>query len=276
MVGTPAPGWYADPGDVSRHRYWDGKRWTTKTRSAVTGFAEERSTGPRFLVWMWIGLAVLMVGGIGAAVALTLTSNDDALNASDDPTPTEEAQPVPTTEPSEVVIPEGWSLYTSETGVVSYAIDPSWVDALTPGDQEFIHSWWADFPEVRSEYSGAWLLEQESILDNVSITVVSYDDGERPTFLQMWARSYGDTESMEDVEILFDEEYANDRGYDGWRFEYSGDYQGVDYSESVIVLRAGTTLVYIYGVSDVGFEPLTEGLLALADSLVVHHPPTGH
>jgi len=276
MAGAPTPGWYADPADVSRHRYWDGKQWTDKTRSAVTGISERPTTGPKSLAWLWIALAVLALGGIGAAVVFAMGSDEGASTASDDPTPTEEAQPASTTEPSEVVVPEGWSLYTSETGVMSYAVDPEWMDALTPADQAFVHEWWADYPEVRSEYSGAWLLEQESIWDNVSITLVSYDDGEWPTFLQSWARGYSDAGSLENLEVLVDEEFTNDRGYDGWRFDYDGDFEGVHYSEIVVVLRAGTTLVYIYGVSDVGFEAFEEGLIALADSVVVHHPPTGH
>jgi peptidoglycan/LPS O-acetylase OafA/YrhL len=31
---TAAPGWYPDPGDPARRRFWDGKTWTDRTSSA--------------------------------------------------------------------------------------------------------------------------------------------------------------------------------------------------------------------------------------------------
>ena len=31
---TPPPGWYLDPNDPTRHRYWDGTSWTLDTRPA--------------------------------------------------------------------------------------------------------------------------------------------------------------------------------------------------------------------------------------------------
>ncbi len=33
--GLPIAGWYADPGDPGRYRYWDGARWTERTVAAA-------------------------------------------------------------------------------------------------------------------------------------------------------------------------------------------------------------------------------------------------
>jgi len=35
-MSTPTPGWYADPQDQSRLRYWDGGQWTDQTRPSDT------------------------------------------------------------------------------------------------------------------------------------------------------------------------------------------------------------------------------------------------
>ena len=44
-MATPAPshaGWYRDPDDPKRHRYWDGRRWTRRSPSGDS--ASGRST----------------------------------------------------------------------------------------------------------------------------------------------------------------------------------------------------------------------------------------
>jgi len=33
---APPPNWYPDPQDAARFRYWDGNRWTERTRPAAT------------------------------------------------------------------------------------------------------------------------------------------------------------------------------------------------------------------------------------------------
>src|SRR5262245_13534044 len=33
---APPPNWYPDPQDAARFRYWDGSRWTERTRPATT------------------------------------------------------------------------------------------------------------------------------------------------------------------------------------------------------------------------------------------------
>jgi hypothetical protein len=36
QTAGPTPGWYADPSDPSRQRYWDGVQWTVQTQPAPT------------------------------------------------------------------------------------------------------------------------------------------------------------------------------------------------------------------------------------------------
>lgn len=63
------PGWYQDPQDADRLRYWDGKAWVrTKPRSQLVGAGEKlQSTGQRVskagsgIMWILIGLAALLL-----------------------------------------------------------------------------------------------------------------------------------------------------------------------------------------------------------------------
>jgi hypothetical protein len=63
-VATPA-GWYPDPHDPSRDRYWDGERWTEQTRKRQgEGFAKAYRGLPAWAQWGIPILAVLLIIGI--------------------------------------------------------------------------------------------------------------------------------------------------------------------------------------------------------------------
>jgi hypothetical protein len=66
MVSQPSPGWYPDPDDVGRQRYWDGSRWTDARRVGA-------SRRPAWVVPVLSAAAALVVGG---AVAFALGAFD--------------------------------------------------------------------------------------------------------------------------------------------------------------------------------------------------------
>ncbi|MBN2177368.1 MAG: DUF2510 domain-containing protein [Demequinaceae bacterium] len=272
MPANPAPGWYADPADTSQHRFWDGKTWTTRIRPSDESIRFDdspRSRGSR--PGLWVGLGLLVIASVGGIIALT--SNDTEPDST--PTPTHAADnptPSPTTDPSEVVVPEGWILYTSETGVMSYAVDPNWEDLLGPGDQDSIHAYYSDGGITKSEYSGAWLLSGSEWTGGTGVQILSLATGQEPGLLRYQAKGFASSD-VDDIEYLIDEEFTSTHGYDGWRLDYIATYDGIEYPESVIVLKAGVTLVFILGTSDEDFTEFAEGMQVLADSIVVHHPP---
>ncbi len=283
MPEAPEPGWYADPADAGRHRYWDGTNWTGKTRPAEasamlsSGSPQTRQTG------LWIGLAVgiLAIAGIGTAVAFSLgsdgtdpdyRSDHSPLIPGDTPDPIPEPGPSPTTFPSDVVVPEGWILHTSETGVMSYAVDPSWENLIEPGDQDLVHSYYSDEGDTKSEWSGAWLLSGSIWAGNTSIYLLSFSNGDGPVPLRSLATTFASAD-VDDIEYLLDEEYTSAHGYEGWRLDYMATYGDITLPESLITLKAGGALILVYGSSDEDLSSFSSGMLALADSIVVHHPP---
>lgn len=54
------PGWYPDPSQGGRLRFWDGTAWTEKTTSATTEPEPPRARRP----WLWFALAMVVVAGL--------------------------------------------------------------------------------------------------------------------------------------------------------------------------------------------------------------------
>lgn len=286
MSGTPEPGWYADPADAGRHRYWDGMNWTGKTRPAGASLVPFSGSSPSKQTGLWIGLAVgfLAIAGISTALVVALGSDradsgsesdkpllvplDDSSDSTPDPGPS------PTTFPSDVVVPEGWVLYTSETGVMSYAVEPDWEDLIAPGDQEDLREMYVDGGIENVEYSGAWSLTPLLMGTNFQrIDIIATDEILEAEYLHSVAVGYA-AQDVPDFEIVLDEEFTSARGYPGWRTDLTSSYYEGDISyESVIVLKAGRSLVYLYVYSAQDFDHFIPELLTLADSIVVHHPP---
>ena len=68
-----APGWYPDPSGAPHQRYWDGTQWTEHTApSAGPAVAPptQRSRGVGCLIAAVVGIVVLFVGAILAAIAI--------------------------------------------------------------------------------------------------------------------------------------------------------------------------------------------------------------
>lgn len=90
----PAAGWYPDPDDPAKQRYWDGQQWTDHRAKAMAVNYEQaqelRNRGAR--------KAFIVLGVVGGAVALfaiasSLTSNDET--TADSTTTSDTAQEAP-------------------------------------------------------------------------------------------------------------------------------------------------------------------------------------
>lgn len=278
MAISPEAGWYTDPGDGTRHRYWDGAAWTDQTRSGDGATAPRRSTRRP---WLWAGISagiLVLTATVWLFVSADWSSQGD-FGANPTPTATDhgsQALPIPqpssTTSASDVVVPEGWGLFTSPTGVLSCAIDTEWLDVLAPSDQDQIHEAYSYYPDLTSEFSAYWNLGGLLSVEGPWVEVWSVSDGTTTRGLRGQATSYADS-GGDNYSPVADEEFLSDHGYSGWRIDYTMTYDDVLHFETIIVIGAGETLVVLYGSSTIGFDTYLDGMLGVARSLVVHHPP---
>ena len=284
MARAPEAGWYADPQDVGRHRYWDGAAWTDKTRLASGPGSTARVSRQRGRSDLILGLAIgaIALVVIGVALIVVLASRGSSPEATTTPSATPSAtataaapRATPTTQPSDVIVPEGWTLFTSPTGVLSYAVEPTWTNLIDDTSQDLVHSIYADVPGVTSEYSGGWMVSGSAQTQESDIYIIAVSDGTDTADLQQEAVTWAGDQVDSPVATV-DAPFNSGHGYDAWRYVYTGTYENVFYFETVVVLRAGTTLVYVYGTSTEGYDKFSTELQTLADSIVVHHPPLEH
>ncbi len=281
MPEAPSAGWYADPADSTRLRYWDGKAWSNQIRPAETqpGSKAPRHRLPGIAIVGIVFGALLTVGGF-AAIILNATDKSDPTPTSAS-TPGSDVTPTPVnTEGSttpEVIIPENWELFTSRSGAIQYAYDPAWTDIWTPEYEQAMVEGAGDLNGVEMEVAGSWLLDGSAWTGGTNLIIVASSDGTTPRMLGLQAQSFVQANAAsvngEDLEEAFDEGFTTANGYEAWRIDYTFSAYGSELYASVIAFQHDITIGFLYIASLEDFDVWTPGFLAVADSLVVIKPP---
>lgn len=92
-MSTPGAGWYPDPTDQTRMRWWDGTAWSEQVQPRPAAVMAAKKRLPR---WAWVGAGVvcfLLTGGIATAVIGDRTSTPASVATA---SPDEDAEPVQT------------------------------------------------------------------------------------------------------------------------------------------------------------------------------------
>jgi hypothetical protein len=103
-MSDPLPGWYADPWDATRIRYWDGAAWSPHSlpQPGATdmpgGLATVGSAGSVRPWWQSRFAILTAVGGLLLGIALLAPGNHPATTADSDTAP--HSSPSPTTAPT--------------------------------------------------------------------------------------------------------------------------------------------------------------------------------
>lgn len=89
-MSTPMPGWYPDPEDPGRQRFWDGQQWTDARAypasevGATQPAPTTKSSGSG--AWPWV-VGLIVVGAILLGIAYMVTQSGDS-NETPTPIPT--------------------------------------------------------------------------------------------------------------------------------------------------------------------------------------------
>ena len=90
MSETPPAGWYPDPQDANRQRYWDGNAWMEHTadaspQAATTGAATAGvgSSGPDTWTWQSIVATIFCCNLLGVIGVLNAGRAEQAVRAGD-------------------------------------------------------------------------------------------------------------------------------------------------------------------------------------------------
>lgn len=100
---TPPAGWYLAPHANGEQRYWDGAQWLEPTAPAAVAETPAAAPKKRIKWWGWalIGVAaVLVLGGIGGALAGGGNKTNAAAPAAPTASSPAAAEPVEATEPA--------------------------------------------------------------------------------------------------------------------------------------------------------------------------------
>lgn len=288
MAASPEAGWYADPGDATRYRYWDGTAWTDKTRPATGGTDSDVGAGGaaktrrRRLLPLAIAAGGVLVVGAGAVAIVVLNDNGSTPQATS-PTSTpshdtapEDVSPITDLSPWEVFIPSDWQTFVSRSGAIEYSYDPTWTDVSGLNNEQAF----SDTPGLEStqvEIAGTWMVSGSALSGGTSLMVMAFSDGSVPILLpvqtEAFARSNATAAGGTDYTVLVDAGFTTGQGYEAWRVDYTMDVYGVHANQAVIGFISDVTMGFIYVSSIDDFDVWLPDLLSVADSLVVVKPP---
>lgn len=293
MPEQPIAGWYADPADSSQHRYWNGEKWTGRTRSA-TGAAALRDaegsaagslaaaeagkpfggdpdsspgmladTAPQRRAWV---LPVAVVGGLAV---LGIVTGVVLANAKDKPSTSPTTNPFAPTEvatltPSkvgteaDVVAPEGWSTATSVHGGFAFAYDPAWQDVNEEIGYAELFEQQIESAGGRADIGGVYMLNGDFVSGGDSIQIVAFTDGNKPRFLetQLQAALAGATSdpAIENVETLREWEVTTPFGLTGNGIEYTASGGGVTVANIMVIVADEANYYMVLGYFDEGAQ----------------------
>jgi micrococcal nuclease len=252
-VATPAPGWFPDPFDPTRLRWWDGRQWTTDLHPAARrpGLAPPiqppRAPGPprRLTRGATVALAtagVLLVGtatataagvlALGASPAPTTTSADagdpvaapePVTEAPESPTASAPASATATPSPTATATPRPSPASKPAVALVAVVgvTDGDTIKVRIGGTTERVRVIGIDTPELRGDecYAQQAASRMQSLVQGKSVRLVrdpSQDDRDRYGRL---LRHVALTDGRQVAKVLiaggFGEEYTYDEPYAG-------------------------------------------------------------
>jgi hypothetical protein len=243
--------------------------------SAPPRKAPRRSAG-RLVVTAVLAAALAVAGGVGVRYVLT-----SVLGPRTEGEATVSPSPhwiVPSTSAAPTLvgdIPTGWETYTSRSGAVTYAHDPSWSDYYT-ADVERASYPNGSPPGGSLELGGFWTwgTPNSPSATALQVMVATYPgntDGPRETAIGFATGASANAPGTDEVQTMNAAITASSR-YDAWRIDSTfSTFDGPVYT-SGIALVDGDTAVIVYCISRQPPTVWSDDVLAVARSITIIGP----
>lgn len=270
----PAPtraavaGWYTDPWDATKHRYWDGGQWTAGQAPAQAPVhapapAKSRGLSGKAIAGIVAGVTVLVVGAI-AAVAIFLPRLEDATMAA--------LNSEPTGRPLESSDRSGWSATPAMGGTATFKYDPAWEDASDYVDGQAMEATMQAEGGVDATFDGAWLVAGDMEADSTVVIAVSVEDvgGSSSARLEATGFITNLTFGVEGTDTTAEGPVLTSGGYEGYVAEYEFPLYGETWPNSVGVVVEGNSQLLVYSLGSASTGSGIEAVESVLDSLEVN------
>ncbi|WP_062305975.1 DUF2510 domain-containing protein [Demequina subtropica] len=268
-VDAPAAGWYPDPSDATRQRWWDGAAWTEQTAPAGAEPFAAAGTDPfaqpepvRRNPWKIVGSAVaaLVVGylvysGVVAAIE-GATGDDDAPAVG-----AEGARAIPAADTG------GWSSVAVMGGAGGIMVDPEWTDIADVLGADAMSEQMSELAGGDIAVDGAWLTAGDLMYGGTMLMVMSVTDTSDASTPQIEVESFVESATAgAEYTMTNGEDVVTAEGFPGYIAEFDIEVDGLVLSNSVGVIADGRhqLMVYATGTEELGSG--TERLEAVLDS----------
>ncbi len=261
------PGWYPDPSDSTKTRYWDGSAWTDQVH-------ESAPKKNRLGLILGIGIpAVLIVGALVIAGVVAAINGAQARIGDNGPGGSAgDKTPDVASVPSDHRVPAGWQVASPPSGSVTYYVDPTWTEFTDllgdPADTM------GEVPGGGAlEFSGAWLMDGSFAEGGTNVILLSATYGKdiRNVSAELTSYMLGASAAFEDVDVVASDTFTTVNGYKAARRDITGQIAGDDYSMIVFAVTKDDAIVFVQISSDQPLETYVDDAVAVANSLVINH-----
>ncbi|WP_062131174.1 DUF2510 domain-containing protein [Demequina aestuarii] len=264
----PAParaavaGWYTDPSDSTKHRYWDGAQWTAGQASTQAP-AKGRGLSRKAVAGILASVVTLVVGGI-AAIALVVPRLEDAATAALNADPNARAL--------EGEERTGWSATPVMGGAGTIKFDPAWGNVEEYVDGQAMEADMAARGVVGASFDGAWLIDGDLEADSTVMIVISVPDVGGASSARLEAQSFiaNLTFDIEGTKILAEGPVVTGGGYSGYVAEYEFPLYGDTWPNAVGVVVEGSSQVLAYTLGSATTGSGIEAVESALDSLALN------
>ncbi|WP_297084048.1 DUF2510 domain-containing protein [uncultured Demequina sp.] len=258
---APPPGWYADPEDGTRQRYWDGAAWAAPMTAIPAAAPAKRGLSRGAVAGIVAGVVAVVVLGIVAAAVVLPRLEGAALSAIDGAGATS----------LEADVPDAWTTVATLEGAGTIGYDPTWDDVRVQLGASTIEALTLQETGIDVRVDGAWMMEGSWETGGSALTVMSAADVGGPSSARLEAEAFllSSTAELEDVMKISEGAVETAAGYTAYVIEFGYSLYGERLTNTVGVVVEGPRQVIVSASSLEQYGTQVDVVQAMLSSLTI-------